>query len=410
MTTFYNISKLYSLQGGVRRKKALQDAGVLENTWMQVAEGMIVAVGCGKPPAVAKDRQIDLQNKIVVPGFIDAHSHLVFFGNRCAEYPKKIQGESYSAILKAGGGILNTVSATRAASFDDLFLKARNSLKKALSRGVCSMEVKSGYGLDLATELKQLQVIKKLDETQAIDLCSTYLGAHAKAPEYQDNQSYLDFCSQQVLPLAKDYAEFCDIFIDDGAFTAAEAEDFLVRAQNLGYKIKVHIDEIKNLNGSAVAVKLQATSVEHCLETTLEQLLTLADNRIPVVLLPGTSFHLSKAPAPAKKMRDLGVVLALGSDYNPGSCPLDDFLLILRLASRVYGLLAEEILAMATINAAYALDRDKTIGSLEVGKQADFVVLDAKDFNEVIARMDFDPVLQVYKKGERVYDFSQEYQ
>ena len=214
---------------------------------------------------------------------------------------------------------------------------------------------------------------------------------------------YLNFCLSEVLPAIDDLAEFCDIFLDQGAFSYDQAEKYLQKAQARGYKLKLHIDEIANLDGSELAVRLAATSVDHCMQTTPEQLKKLAAAKIPVVLLPLTSLNLGKPYAPAKLMRDLGVVLALGSDYNPGSCPCDDFLLLMRLASRVYGLLAEEVLAMVTINAAKALAAQVEIGSLEIGKQADFVVLKASDFNEVIARMDFDPVKAVYKKGKLVY-------
>ena len=402
MQVYTNIKKLYTLNGGPRTKQELKETAVLDNAWLAVEDDKIIDVGEGACPFTDFE-VVDLDNCIVIPGLIDAHSHWIFAGDRSSEYPDKINGVSYPDILKKGGGILSTVKATRLAGKQELFAKAHISLNKALSRGVTCLEVKSGYGLDQDTEVKQLEVLKDLREAQPIDLIATYLGAHALAPEFTVKEDYLNYCVKEVFPLVKPLAEFCDIFLDEGVFDCREAGAFLKKAREFGFKLKLHIDELANLHGIELAVELAAASVEHCMVTTVEQIKGLAVANIPIVLLPMTSFNLGKAYAAAKTMRDAGAIIALGSDYNPGSCPCDDYLLTLRVASRAFGLTAEEILSMATINAAKALRREGIIGSLEAGKKADFVVLRAGDFNEVIARFDFDPVKEVYIRGRRVY-------
>jgi len=402
MQVYTNIKKLYTLKGGTKTKEELKDAAVLDDAWLAVEDGKIIEVGQGSFPYTDAE-VIDLNGGVVIPGLIDAHTHLVFAGDRSDEYPDKINGLGYLDILKRGGGILSTVKATRLASKEELTAQAEISINKALSRGVTCLEIKSGYGLDTITEVKQLEVVKELQDKQPVTLVPTYLGAHALPLEFSDKIEYLDYCAEEVFPLMKPLAEFCDVFFDEGVFDYIESYVYLKRAKESGFKLKLHIDEIKNLKGSEVAVELEATSVDHCIMTNQCQINELAIAEIPIVLLPMTSFNLNKGYAKAKEMRDAGAIIALGSDYNPGSCPCNDYLLTLRVASRVYGLLAEEVLAMATINAAGALDKDDLIGSLQTGKQADFVVLRAKDFNEVIARMDFDPVKEVYIKGRRVY-------
>ena len=401
-TLYYNISKLYTLAGGPKSKDQLQDCGILMDAWLTVEKDKIVNLGVGNPPDEIINR-INLQGKVVVPGFIDAHTHLVFAGDRSNEYPAKILGKSYLEILRQKGGILSSVQVTRKVDKTHLIELAKPHLHHFLARGVTTMEIKSGYGLDRDTEVKQLEVIKELNDKQDIELIGSYLGAHALPQEFSSNKDYLDYCVKEVFPLVKSLAKFCDIFLDEGVFNYEESENYLHQASDYGFKIKMHIDEINNLMGSELAVKFKATSVDHCIMTEKKQIERLAKADIPIVLLPVTSFNLQKNYAKAKLMRDSGVVLALGSDYNPGSNPCDDYLLTLRFASRVYGLLAEEVLNMATINAAKALDLQDSHGSLEIGKQADFLVLDCLDFNQIIARMDFDPLLAVYKKGEKVY-------
>lgn len=399
---FTDINKLYTLAGGVRTGDYLNEANILTDAWIAVADGFIMAVGQGEHP-YHDVQQKSLSNNIVIPGLIDAHSHLIFAGERSNEYEAKIKGASYLEILANGGGILSTVNATRNASERFLLTKTKDILAKVLANGVTTMEIKSGYGLDLKTELKQLEVAKNLNQEQEIELISTYMGAHARPDEFSDSYEYLYYCISQVLPLIKEHADFVDIFLDEGVFDYRQAEFYLSACKNLGWKLKLHIDEITNLNGSELAIALNATSVEHCMVTSKTQMIKLAQAKIPGILLPMTSFNLQKLYANAALMKESGMILGLGSDYNPGSCPCFDLLLIMRVASRVYGLLPCEILAMCTINNAYALTRDSIIGSIEVNKQADFVVLEAKDFQEVIARMDFNPVKAVYKKGKEIH-------
>ncbi len=402
---YANISKIYTLSGEVRKGRELNNPMILENAWILVDGEKIIELGTGKCK-LNYDKLIDLQGMVVIPGLIDSHTHLVFSGDRSNEYSAKIAGESYLEILQKGGGISSTTNATRLAKLDDLVNKTNNTLSKYLSNGITTLEAKSGYGLDLETEIKQLEVIEVLNNIQPIECLSTYMGAHSLPKEYDDRDKYLDYCIKEVMPLARKKAEFCDVFLEEGVFDYQQAKKYLNAAKQLGFKLKLHIDEMVNLQGSELACELEVTSVEHCMVTTPSQAESLGKNNIPMILLPMTSFNLNKDYAKARDFIDSGAILGLGSDYNPGSCPCDDFILTMRVASRAYRLFPNEILAMSTINNAFALGRDKIIGSLEKNKQADFVVLDCDNFDQVIARLDFNPVTKVIKKGEIVYDIN----
>jgi len=398
---YINISKLYTMQGGVRVKDQLNDPQLLTDAWMLVENGIILEIGNGGYPLV--DEVIDLNNQIVVPGFIDAHTHLVHAGNRVHEYAKKIAGVSYLDILKQGGGILSTVKATRAATIETLTTKAHQTLQEMLRCGVTTMEAKSGYGLDQATEIKQLKVIKTLNKSQPVELFATYMPAHALPPEFTNTNDYIQWLIDEAIaqPINQGLANTMDCFLEQGVFSYEDCDRLLTAAKKLGYDIKLHIDEIYSLGGVDLAVKLKAVSVEHCMVTTSDDAHKLAQHKIPCVLLPATSFNLGKPYADATMMKQAGVIMALASDYNPGSSPCSDFIWVMRIASRGLRLLPCEVLSMVTINAAHVLQQDH-IGVLAPGKQADFVVINAESFDQVIAILDANPITSVYKKGIKV--------
>lgn len=400
---FTNIAKLYTLQGGVRINKQLDHPAVIENAYMKIKDDVIEEVGCMSELSLNDEEIVDVQGKIIVPGFVDAHSHLVYGGDRVHEYAMKIKGASYLDIYQAGGGIHSTVKATRESSFDELYEKAKKTLMEMMRCGVTTLEAKSGYGLDKDSELKQLRVVKKLNETTPMDMVSTFMPAHALPKGYEPYE-FLDEMIQEVLPavVQENLAEYMDCFLEKGVFSAEESEYILKAGKQAGLKIKIHIDEMEDIGGSDVAVRLQATSVEHCMVTTCENMEKLAKANITAVILPATSFNLCKPYANVSKMKEKGMLLALSNDYNPGSSPCTDSLWMARIASRGCALTPNEVLSMMTINSAHALDRDQQIGSLEKGKQADFLIMDVASFDEVIANMTANPITAVYKKGKRV--------
>ena len=402
--TYINIAKLYTLKGGVRIKEALDDCATIQDAYMTVIDDKIAAIGKMDDLKLTGEEVIDLDGKIVIPGLIDAHSHLVFYGDRTNEYALKIKGASYMDIYALGGGIHATVRATRAASFKELYDKARATLEVFMHHGVTTIEAKSGYGLDKCTELRQLRVAKKLDEDLPIDIVKTFMPGHALYKDYKNAKEYFDMIIKDVLPIVvkEDLAEYMDCFLEKGVFDVDESRYILEAGKRSGLKIKVHVDEIEDIGGVDLGVELAATSLEHLMVTDETNMDKMKEAGITAVILPATSFNLRKPFANVQKMKEKGLIIALSCDYNPGSSPCDDPILMARIASRGLGLTPNEVLSMMTINSAKALDREGIIGSLEPHKQADFVIMDARSFDEVIADLGQDHVEAVYKKGVRV--------
>lgn len=401
---FTNISKLYTLSGGIRVKEELDQPKIVDDAYMIVDDEIIVDIGKMNELAISDEEVIDLDNKIVTPGFVDAHSHLVYGGNRVNEYALKIKGASYMDIYHAGGGIHSTVEATRKASFEELYEKAEKTVMEMLSCGVTTLEAKSGYGLNEVDELKQLYVVKKLNETTPMDLVSTFMPAHALSKEYKDAYDYFDRIIELVLPrvVDKHLAEYMDCFLEKGVFDCEETKYILDAGKKAGLKIKIHVDEMEDIGGVDVGVDLHATSLEHCMVTNEKNMVKMAQAGIVAVILPATSFNLGKDYANVQMMKEKGVILALSNDYNPGSSPCSDSIWMARIASRGCKLTPNEVLSMMTINSAKALDREDLIGSLEVGKLADFIVFDAMSFDEVIASLGSHLIDSVYKRGIRI--------
>ncbi len=375
----------------------------LRNVWIEAESGIITAMGNGEAPQCANT--IDAEGRLVTPGLIDAHTHLVFGGWREHELAMKRQGVPYLEILARGGGILSTVRATREAAEEALTEKAEEVLRQMLSLGVTTCEAKSGYGLDKDTELKQLRVIRNLKERQPVELVATYLGAHAVPIEYKENRrDYIDLMIKEMIPqvAAEGLAEYCDVFCETGVFTPEESEEILKAGQACGLGAKIHADEIDALGGSELAGRIRAVSAEHLIAIDQKGIASMAEGGTVAVLLPATSLYLGKSYAPARAMIEAGVPVAAASDFNPGSCPSFNMQLVMDLASWGYKMTPAEVLTAVTLNAAAAIGRVETHGSVEVGKQADLVIWNTDNLEYLFYRFGENLAKQVIKAGKPV--------
>lgn len=402
-TLVTNIGLLASPEGRQARGGAAQGSiRFLKDAWILCENGRISALGTGEPP-VEEARRIDAAGCLVTPGLVDAHTHLIFGGWRQNELALKLHGVSYLEILAAGGGILSTVKATREATEDELFEKACDALDEMLELGVTTAEAKSGYGLDLETELKQLRVIRRLDEEHPMDLAATFLGAHALPPEYrEDREAYLRLLCDEVIPRVAEekLAEFCDVFCETGVFTAAESKRILEAGKRCGLIPKIHADEIDPIGGSQLTKEVGAISAEHLIVCPTEGIEAMAQAGTVACCLPATSFYLGSTYAPVRDMIAAGVPVALASDFNPGSCPSLNLQFVMNLGCLRYRMTPEEMLTGVTLNAAAAINRAESIGSIETGKLADLVVWDAPDLDTLGYRMGSNLTRIVIKKGK----------
>ncbi|MEG0844230.1 MAG: imidazolonepropionase [Romboutsia sp.] len=383
---------------------------IIENAYIAISDGKIAQIGTGRDyeSILSKNTKIENANGLLVtPGLIDAHTHLVHGGSRENEFSKKLSGVPYIDILKQGGGILSTVKSTKEASEDELYNKAKRSLDRMLEFGVTTAESKSGYGLELDTEIKQLKVSKKLDCNHPIDLVNTFLGAHAIPLKYKENsKAFIEILVHEMMPKIKELnlAEFCDVFCEEGVFTTEESEYILSKAKKLGYKLKIHADEIVSLGGAELSAKLGCVSSDHLMAASEEGIKAMASNNVIANILPGTSFNLNKSYANARKMINLKVPVAISSDYNPGSCPSENLQFVMQLGCLGLKMTPNEVLNAVTINAACAIDRQYEIGSIEVGKKADLVVFDAPNVEYLMYHFGINHVNKVYKNGVLVVD------
>ena len=407
-----NIGKLVTMQGSssFRVKEEMNKINIIENAYIAVKNGKILAIGVGDEfgNLCGDDTKIhDAEGLLVTPGLIDSHTHLIHGGSRENEFSMKLNGVPYIEILNNGGGILSTVKATKEASEEALYKKAKKSLDRMLEFGVTTVEEKSGYGLELNTEIKQLEVARALDKNHPVDLVHTFLGAHAVPEEYKENhKAYIDILVDVMMPKIKDMglAEFCDVFCEKGVFTIEESEYILQKAKEMGYKLKIHADEIESLGGAELAAKLGCVSADHLMAASDEGIKMMAENNVVANILPATSFNLNKNYADCRKMIDMGAIVSLSSDYNPGSCPSENLQLVMQLGCLHLKMTPNEVLTAVTINAAYAIDRADKIGSIEVGKNADFVVFDARNVEYLMYHFGINHTKKVYKNGNLVVD------
>lgn len=410
-----NIDNLVTLQGPNRPrvKEEMRQIGIIKDGIVAIRDDRIIYVGQGKlPPEIKKDEDtiiIDAKGKTVTPGLVDSHTHLVHGGSREHELAMKLKGAKYLEILEAGGGIHSTVNATKNASFEELYQKAKKSLDIMLSLGVTTVEAKSGYGLDdFDTEIKQLEVAKKLNQDHPVDIVSTFMAAHAIPPTYKDDpDDFIDLIVNEMLPEVKkrNLAKFCDVFCEEGVFTVEESRRILEEGLNHGLLPKIHADEIESLGGAELAAEIGCVSADHLVAASDKGISMMADRKVIANLLPATSFNLqSKKYARAKKMIAEGVPVAISTDYNPGSCPTENMQLVMSFASIIMKLTPEEVITAATINGAAALKLEEEVGSIEVGKKADMVIFDAPNLDYIIYRFGINHTDKVIKDGKLVFE------
>ncbi|AYV94531.1 imidazolonepropionase [Fusobacterium necrophorum subsp. funduliforme] len=381
---------------------------ILENGYLAIKGDKIIGVGTGEVPTsfIHFDTKfVKIGKKVVSPGLVDSHTHLVHGGSREHEFSMKIQGVPYLEILAAGGGILSTLKATREASLEELIEKTKKSLRYMLELGVTTVEAKSGYGLSLEQEIKQLEATKLLNHLQPISLVSTFMAAHATPPEFKGRTGeYVDEVIKMLPEIKKrNLAEFCDVFCEEGVFSVEDSRKILTKAKELGFQLKIHADEVVSLGGVELAGELQAVTAEHLMVITEEGIQALRKGKVIADLLPATSFNLRHEYAPARKILDAGVQVALSTDYNPGSCPSENLQFVMQIGAAHLKMTTEEVFKAVTINGAKAVCREKEIGSLEVGKQADIAVFDVPNAEYMLYHFGVNHTDSVYKAGKLVY-------
>ncbi|MCD9188100.1 MAG: imidazolonepropionase [Pyrinomonadaceae bacterium] len=423
----YNAGQLLTCASSGKLKKGseMSGLGIIENGAITVLNGKIQAVGTSEDllSRFESDKMIDAQKKVVSPGFVECHTHVVFAGNRLNEFELKIKGADYLEILQNGGGILATVRQTREAEVKDLIEQTRPRLDKLLALGVTTCEIKTGYGLDTKTEFKMLEAILELDKTHPIEILPTFLPAHAVPPEFKEkSDQYVDLICDEMLPKLKDWRENCyidvdrvnfeyaknkpffvDVFCERNAFDLEQSKKVLEKAHALGFRIKAHVDEFTNLGGAKMAIGLGAASIDHLDTISDEEIKLLSESETVGVVTPTVNFNLgSKEFADARKLIDSGCAVAVSTDYNPGSAPCPSLPNAMAIACRYQKLLPAEVFNGATINAAFAVGLGGKTGSLEIGKQADIVIFDTKDFREIAYEFGGNPVETVFKNGRIV--------
>ena len=375
---------------------------ILKDAWVLCEDGVIAQVGTGPAPAAADAQAVDAQGSLVTPGLVDAHTHLVFGGWRQNELGLKLHGKTYLEIQNAGGGIQSTTNATRKATEEELTAKAAKALDEMMSFGVTTCEAKSGYGLALEHELKQLRAIRRLQEEHPMDVVATFMGAHLVPAEYKnDREAYVRLVCEEMMPAVKEQgiAKFCDVFCEADTFTVEEARRVLEAGLKNGLRPKIHADEIEAIGGSQLAGEIGAISAEHLIVCPPEGIESMARGGVIACLLPATSFNLGSTFAPARDMVNAGVPVAMATDFNPGSCPCLNLQFVINLGCLKYKLTPEEVLTAVTLNGAAAIDMADKVGSVEPGKQADLVIWDAPDLDYICYRVGSNLTRHVIKKG-----------
>ena len=399
-----NIGMLATPQGTAAKAGAEQgNIQILKDAWVLVEGGVIAQVGTGAAPEVADAKVVDAEGKLVTPGLVDAHTHLIFGGWRQNELGMKLHGKTYLEIQNAGGGIQSSTNATRGATEEELTQKAAKALDEMMSLGTTTVEAKSGYGLATEHELKALQVIKNLNERHAMAIVPPFMGAHLVPKEYKENRKeYIRLVCEEMMPLVakQGIAKFNDVFCEADTFDVDEARQVLEAGLKYGLRPKIHADEIEAIGGSVLAGEIGAISAEHLIVCPPEGIESLAKGGVIACLLPATSFNLGATFAPARDMVNAGVPVAMATDFNPGSCPCLNLQFVINLGCLKYRLTPEEVLTAVTLNGAAAIDMADKVGSVEPGKQGDLVIWDAPDLDYICYRLGSNLVKTVIKRGE----------
>ena len=389
----------------------MSDLKIIDDGAVVIESGIIKAVGKTSDVLTGFDdgkfEVIDADGKAVLPGFVDSHTHFVFGGYRAKEFSWRLRGDSYMEIMERGGGIINTVFATREAKKDELIEAGRKRLDSMLSFGVTTVEGKSGYGLDFDTELKQLEVMSDLDNAHPVDVVRTFLGAHAVTKEYKGREDeYIDYVIEKVMPevAKRKLAEFCDIFCEKNVFSVDQSRRLLRRARDMGFLVKIHADEMVQLGGAELAAELGAVSADHLLCASEKGIRDMTQKRVVATLLPATAFSLKEPYAKGRYMIDNNCAVALATDLNPGSCFTESIPLIFALAVLCMNLTTEEAVTALTINGAAALNRADTIGSIDVGKKGDVIVLEFPSYEYIPYHIGISTVEKVVKDGNLVFE------
>ena len=393
-----NANELITLKGpnNARLKEQLRKLSIIKNGSIAINKGKIIEVG--KKLNYNAEKTIDASGKVVMPGFVDPHTHVVFAGSREFELDLKLRGFSYMDILKKGGGIFYTVNETRKATDNDIFNQSKNRLDQMLMHGTTTCEGKSGYGLDLETEFKILKIQKNLNINHHVDIISTFLGAHAIPKEYNADE-YIDLIINKMLPKLGSMATFCDVFCEKDVFTVDQSRRILNSGKKYGLIPKIHADEIVDTGGASLAAELGAISADHLLMSSKEGLTEMAKKGVIGVLLPGTPFSLMQNTyAPARKMIKLGVPVALATDLNP-NCWIENMQFVIQLACLNMKMTPAEAITAATYNAACSIGLKNTIGSIEKGKQADIIILDCPNYKFLSYKFGINLVETIIKKG-----------
>jgi imidazolonepropionase len=412
----HSASQLLTLAGGPQRGHELGRLGIVEDGAVAVSGTRVVAAGesAELQRRLRPRRVIDVGNRVVLPGFVDPHTHVVWMGDRAAEFELRLQGATYMEIMAAGGGIASTVRCTRQASVEALMTSTRPRIERMLAHGTTTAEAKTGYGLEAGAEIRMLDAILQLDAEGPLELVPTFLGAHAVPPEYSGRtDAYVETLCDHMLPAVRAHMSrawpgkplpFVDVFCERGAFDLAQSRRILKAASALGFPLKIHADEFAGLGGTAMAVELGAVSADHLVQTPLADIQALGRSSTVAVSLPCTPFGLGEQDyTPAGALLDAEAILALASDLNPGTAWCESMQFVIALACRALKLTPAQAIAAATINAAAALGRQERIGSLEVGKQADLIVLDAPDYRHLGYRFGTNLVSLVVKNGRVVH-------
>ena len=397
-----------------RRGKELADIGVLRNGAVLLRDGVISAVGPAAKIEKLKESKsaevLDVDGRVVLPGFVDSHTHLIHAASRAEEYELKIQGIGYEEIARKGGGILNSVGKLRAATAQELKSRARLFLERFAEHGTTTIEAKSGYGLDVTSELRILSLHKELDAEQPLEIVSTFLGAHVVPAEYRNkpggSRDYLQLLEQELIPEVAEngLAEYCDVFCERSAFSLAESRQVLLAGKKHGIRPRLHAEQLSNTGATRLGIKLGAASCDHLEYLKPADVRALAKSKTAATLLPGCDFHLGlKQYAPARKLIDEGAIVALATDFNPGTSPTLSMPMVLSLACTQLRMRPSEAIAAATLNAAYSLGRHTRIGSLEAGKQADLAVFEVADYREIPYYFGVNTCWLTMKRGEVVH-------